>query len=336
LIDEVINKIVGPLIGTLSGYFNLKEYGRVLYKESRGKIHEYNQEEQYWKDAIGENYFYQPSQRKLYQDNLVKMVDYEITEWFPRWTGRKWTQRGQEYRKRAFEDLINKSGYNVYSPRGKSRMILGGLGSIRLKHRKKENYKVLCATSSGKCDAGIPLVVSNEVYNKIKDEIDNEGSIKADVEGFYSQLPIKWDDTVIDTPGFEMSKKVKSWIGASYYVPQYCLYIGSRLQIKKRKSESNVQATAWALYGCNDSNPLPYSYTFHSFDPKDGNSIKEAEEFIKEYVAKFGGRGILTEFDEEILRFPSEYPLSKVMESNVNKFNEQKFIMDRAKELQIY
>jgi hypothetical protein len=336
MIETVVEKIVGPLIGMLSGYFNLPEYGRVLYKRARGKILEYSHEEQFWKDAIGE-YFYQPSRRKLFQDNLVRLVDFEITEWFPRCPGLYWTKIGQEYRKNAVKDLINKFGYTVYSPRGKSRMILGGLGTIRLKEHTvdKENYKVLCATSSGKCDAGIPLVISKGVYDEIQNEIHTEGSINADVEGFYSQLPINWEDLVIETPGSEISKRVKSWIAASYYVPRYCLQIGSRLQIKKRKSESVVQATAWTLYGCKESNPLPYSFTFHTFDPKDGNDIKEAAEFIQMYVTEFGGRGILTEFDEVISRFPSVYPLSKVMQSEVDQSIEQKFIMDRAKGLEV-
>lgn len=216
-------------------------------------------------------------------------------------------------------------------------MILGGLGTTRLKEHKgvdNKNYKILCATSSGKCDAGIPLVVTKEVYNEIRNELNNEGSIKADVDGFYSQLPIMWEDTVIETPGSDISEKIRKKMAASFFVPKNCLKVESRLLVKKRKSESNIQATAWALYGCNDENPFPYSYTFHSINPKDQYSIKKAADFIKEYVNKFGGRGILTEFDEEISRFPSIYPLSRIMESDVDYSLERKRIMDRAMELE--
>jgi len=333
----LVMKIVGPVVAGISGYYNLPEYGKVLYKRARGKVLEYNQEEPFWKDAIGPS-FYQRSQTKLREGQLVQLVDFEITEWFPRCPGLFWTTEGQQSRESAWDYVEDqrKYSYLVLSPVGKSQMILGGIGTTRLEVHKgaKQDYRVLCATSSGKCDAGIPLVVTKGVYNKIQDQIQSEGAVRADVAGLYSLLPIKYEDLVLETPGSELSEGIKSWISTALHVPRYCLQVNSRLQIKSRKSESIVRATAWTMFRTRDEDAsFPYSFTYHSIDPKNENSIKEASEFIQEYVYEHEGREILTDFDERIPRFDSIYSLSKVMRSEVDQSIEQRTILDRAKGL---
>ena len=111
----IIDKIAFPLISMVEGYFNLKKYMEVKYKRLRGDFLEYNSEKLFWKDAIGE-YFYQPSIKKLFPDNLVRLVDFEITEWFPRCPGLFWTEEGKKSRESARGDLLKLNNYVTIQP----------------------------------------------------------------------------------------------------------------------------------------------------------------------------------------------------------------------------
>ena len=331
---EIVKEIVGPLVAGLSGYYNLPVYGRALYKQARGKVVEYGGEELFWRDAIGP-YFYEAAQTKLFEGQLVKLLYFDITEWFPRCPGLFWTAEGHIYRQRAkdyVEDQINKYKHIAFSPRGKSLMILGGIGTTRLEVHTgdEQDYKVLCATSSGRCDAGIPLVVTKPVWEQIRDGILSKGAIKADVSGFYSPLPIKYEDLLIET-GTELASELRSFLANSLYLPRYCLLVESSLQLKRRGGISSVQATAWALFkNRNIDAALPFSFTYRSMDAKSENSIKEAAEFIEGYVNEYGGEEILTDFDEKIRRFSSTYPLSEVMKYEIDQSVEQRRIFESA------
>ncbi len=150
-----------------------------------------------------------------------------------------WTADGNEYRIQA-SDFIDRQTdkYIVYSPQGKTLMVLGGRGTTRLEsHLGNYDYKVLCATSSGRCDAGIPLVVSKSIYEDIRNELQHEGSICANLRGFYSPLPLNYEELVLEAPGSELPAKLRSWLANSLHIPRYCLKVDSRLLIEKRKSD---------------------------------------------------------------------------------------------------
>lgn len=329
MIDKIVNKVIGPLVGGISGYFNLPVYGRAKYNEIRGRILTYNSENEFWKDAIGP-YFYNPAPTNLFDGQLVKLDNFEITEWFPRCPGLIWTKDGNKYRNQAtkFLDRGLTDQYIVYSPRGKTFMVLGGRGTTRLEsHLGDYDYKVLCATSSGRCDAGIPLVVSRDVYEEIRNELQHEGSVCADLKGFYSQLPLHYDQLVLESPGSELPMRLRSWLANSLYIPRYCLKVESRLLIRKKESVSNIQATAWTLFRFEDPE-LPYSFVFWSFDPRNEDSILSATRKIQIYIENYGAGEILTDFDERVQRFVSKFPLSSVMDPRMDTITEQKTIFE--------
>jgi hypothetical protein len=328
IIDKLIDVVIGPLVGAVSGYFNLPAYGKIVYNKFIGNIKKYNQENDFWRDAIGP-YFYMPAERNLYDGQLVELNNFEITEWFPRCPGLFWTKDAYESRNHAAQYIDRTTDrYIVLSPYGKTLMVLGGRGTTRLEvHTDNYNYKVLCATSSGRCDAGIPLVVSRGVYDEIRDELHHDGSIRADLSGFYSPFPMRYDELIWGNPGAELPSKVRSWLANSLHIPKYCLKVESRLSVRKKKSESSIQATAWTLFNLrNQDNPekaLPPSFVFWSFDPRFEDSIEEATNEIKNYIQYFGTGEILTDFDERVQRFVSKYPLSDIMHKRMDIIREQ-------------
>ena len=342
MIDKLIDIVIGPLVGAVSGYFNLPVYGKIVYRKLIGNVNKYNQEHDFWRDAIGP-YFYVPAQRNLHNGQLVELDNFEITEWFPRCPGLFWTKEANEYRNQAEQHVERTTdSYMVLSPYGKTLMVLGGRGTTRLEsHSDNYNYKVLCATSSGRCDAGIPLVVSKDVYDEIRNELHHDGSICADINGFYTPFPMRYDELILENPGAELPGKVKSWLANSLHVPKYCLRVESNLSIRKKKSESNIQATAWTLFNLiNHDDPekaLPPSFVFWSFNPRIEKSVDDAADRMKEYIKYHGTGEILTDFDEMIQRFVSKYPLSDIMDKRINAIREQNTvynnIFNRTKEL---
>ena len=231
---------------------------------------------------------------------------------------------------------MQKYRYVVLAPPGKSLMILGGLGTTRLELHKGDqiDYKLLCATSSGKCDAGIPLVVTKGVWEQVREQILSEGVVQADVLAFFSPLPVKYEEFLVNT-GTELVGNLRNFLSYTLHVPRYCLLVESSLQIKRKKSESPVQATAWTLFKTGYADPaLPYSFTYHSFDPRNEVSIKKAAEFIQGYVIEHEGEAVLTEFDEKIRRLSPAHPLSSVMECEVDQSLEQQRILTHGEMLQ--
>jgi hypothetical protein len=210
------------------------------------------------------------------------------------------------------------------------------MGTTRLELHRGDHYeyKLLCATSSGKCDAGIPLVVTRGVWEQIRDQILSEGAVKADILAFYSPLPVRYEDILVET-GTALSGHLKTFLSFTQYVPRYCLFVESILQIKKKRSKSSVQATAWTLFKTKEVDAaLPYSFTYHCFDPQNEVSIKEAAEFIQGYVNDYKSEEVLTEFDEKIRRLSSVYPLSRVMRCEVDQSVEQRCILTHVEMLQ--
>ena len=140
----IIKKVISSIFGALKGNESLKEHGKILLKKVRGDITKYNQERNFWRDVIGSN-FYHPAQRTLSTGKAVELRNFRITEWFPRCPGLVWTSEAQRYRKSALDyvwewDKMDIHRYTkfvgeklgVFTPIGKTKMVLGGLGTTRL------------------------------------------------------------------------------------------------------------------------------------------------------------------------------------------------------------
>ncbi|MHA2247926.1 MAG: ATP-binding protein [Candidatus Hodarchaeales archaeon] len=319
----IVNKILGPSVGSMIGYFNLTQYGGVLLKacdagdsllaDRTGSVR-YSNEQDYWRDVIGP-YFFQPSVTKLHPDTIVELKNFHLTEWFPRCPGTIWTSKARELRKEAQKHLyrdrdVVSYGKNIgfYAPAGKTYMVIGGLGTTRLGRVKMPNtnitYRILCATSSGFCDKGIPVIVAEDVYKMFSKLISTEGAIQADIIGLYTDLPFNWIKTTIRLPGvINLTRSLKEHLAKSLYVPKTCIVLHSRNQVDNIQEPhiEDISATAWTFF----KQRRGYSFTFGSFIPKDEESIVKAADFIMDYVYHHGGREIYTDFDRRVQRLES-------------------------------
>ena len=132
MITEVIEKVIGPLFGSLSAYLNLPAYMKIKYAEKTHGKHTYFREEDYWRDAIGQG-FHRPAQQNLKHGDVIELQAFDLSEWFPRAPGSFWTQHGSDLRHKARREMESQtSTIWIFTPKGKEFMIHGGIGTLRL------------------------------------------------------------------------------------------------------------------------------------------------------------------------------------------------------------
>ncbi len=328
--SPLLKKIAGPIIAGVAGYFGLKQYGKTIIHRVTGKpTNQYSSDRDFWRDVLGSRY-YDPqhsmtSKVKLKGGELIRLTDFQLIEWFPRCPGLYWTKKATESRVASRNDIQLLNNETVLSPKGKGQMILGGRGTTRLPAMKLEDnrFKILCATKSPLAEQGIPVILTENVYSKVVDQINESGSVMTDLEGFLFNNPIDWSSTVISSLGNEtLSQGLRNYLSTTLHVPKYCIVVGSRLMISKKesKTESNIRATAWTLFQQWSDD---YSYTFSTFSPKDEDTIVLSSDFIKDYVEQFNGIRMITDFDGVIARLPHvDFPISKKIEESDKQLKE--------------
>ncbi len=198
MLGKVIDKVIGPLFGTLSAYYNLPAYVKTKWAEKKHGTYAYFREEDFWKDAIGYA-FQKRAIQKLREGNVIELQGFELSEWFPRAPGSFWTARGTRLRTAAKGEIEHEATkILIFTPKGKELMIQGGVGTLRLELHGPgaAKYKILGATSSGDCSRGVPVVLPEDVYFHLRDDLLTDGGLRATVKGVYTGLPISREDIV--------------------------------------------------------------------------------------------------------------------------------------------
>ncbi len=337
MVEKTAANYLKSFIGGFIGYIGLKNYIKSRVAKLKGDTTSYLKEESFWRDVIGTTYtFNQPksptqleTKKIRKRGTLVKLKNFFITEWFPRCPGFYWTTEAHNLRQMAGKYRVSdyyestsrfqkfykywKMDENVVLvPTGKMLMVLGGLGTTRLSTTvlddESNEYKILCATSSGRCDRGIPILVRKQVYEGIENELKEAKVIQADIEGFFSEISMDWEEkTVLKTARRHETREwdeiTNDWFKITKYIPNHCLKLQNKISsITNIEKVSGIkfQATAWTLFKQHET---PYSFTYAVFNPRIEETIQKASQFINEYVDYYSSDGIcLTEFDDEIRR----------------------------------
>ena len=131
-------------------------------------------------------------------------------DWFPRAPGLYYTPGAEWARQEAFRYLhramwdapIRDHAHRVLSPRhldytavftpmGKSSMLQGGVGCIRLKPIQllNEPHWLITATSDGVVHSGFPIAVPRAIYKFILQHLQTQGALCATVRGELDFVP---------------------------------------------------------------------------------------------------------------------------------------------------
>jgi len=248
--------------------------------------------------------------RDLFATNRVTLSNFYIFEWFPLSPGLYHTRSAKRSRDNAYYNISHmEDDIMVFNPHGKSSMIEGGIGNIRLKPRMIEDDFgfFMTASSTHVCHEGFPIFLSFELYNSVIGEIQKYGVAARKISGEMRFLPMELE-TLFHT---------------YRDVPQLYLKVNSLSLPEKgftKRPNNVVVSVAVSFDGVVDGRPGIY-WTYVNFNPAKHWEERERLRWLKDtYVSKSYNGTIVTDFDEQMQRYPyAVFSLQAIMDGRLTK-----------------
>lgn len=305
----------GDLI--LRAHFGTIEYRQTPQPAAESEdVTTYRTNEEVWRDIIG---------GRIIVGKKIKLVGFDILDWFPRAPGLYHSPNAPFFREQAFRYLhprlfegpvrdhagrVGRPGslvdYTaVFTPEGKSSMLDGGIGCVRLRPIKVEDKYLWLktATSDGIVHSGVPIALPQTIYNGIYGRMHDLGAVRATISG---EL-----DFVADPISHLFSYE---------RVPRVYLRVTDVRQcdpVPARPLNASVAVSFVSEY-----EGLPKIYaTYVTFEPNRQESFDEAVAWMKEeYVeGQYKGR-IITDFDQTKTIFAeAQLALSKILDRQISR-----------------
>ena len=293
---EDIENLVSELLEILS-------YKKIATNSSPSAVDRtYYNNKSFWDDALTETHF---------QGMKVQLHQFHITEWLPYAPGRYFSSEAKRSRHRAF--VSYDSQRKEFDISGKTAMILGGIGSVRLKAHSidSEYFYFLGATSSGRCHEGIPLAMRETEYRQVIQIIKSHGGCLAHITGTLQILPVSL-----------------SLIKYDKQTPKYCLLV-DKIEIITHSSSDNLYATIAiafqlpAVHKYEDDTIFNKGWSFTTFQPgSTSKTLPKAVDWLTDYVHRHTDSQkllVLSDFDEHYQHFPTEFSLNDLFAQKLDE-----------------
>ncbi len=275
----------------------------------------YDSNDALWREVLGE---------RVRATRVVHLEDFVLSEWFPLSPGlfhtpeAAWSREDAQHhlltgpnRQAQLEQEIGRSlrpgaldeatrdMLRVYSPRGKLGMMGGGVGCVRLHHRRLESDDVwfMSASSTPIAHEGFPVLLPAALYDECIDAIADSGGLRCRLTGRLHQV----------TDGFDpLFPRV---VG----VPRLYL-LGERLEPRAPKNETFIATGALTFEAASATEPADWRSewdpvpdlhaAYVTFAAGNQASIRAAADWVaSSYVESlFDGR-VVSDFDEHVPRF---------------------------------
>ncbi len=275
---------------------------------------------------------------------VVRLEDFWLSEWFPLRPGLFHTPRGRQSRSMAKRFVITGPGASadglrqfenrfgrvvssevleriqfestfVYDPYGKTFMLDGGVGCIRLKCKEipaAGRVWFMGASSTPVAHEGVPVALPNGLYEEIIDYIAANGSLQCTITGRLAQIPIDFDPLYRDLVGipqlYVLAERLEPLRPASG-TP----FLSTGAVMIETESGGKPPEGTWDLVG-----GIYAAYV--SFSPGRPNTIRMAAEWLEDiYVHELLDGRVLTDFDEQVRRFAgTTFGLEEVMGGRIS------------------
>jgi len=305
--SAILSQRVGDPNEILISHNLIRSFYLVPEQLKPGTDRKYEDNESFWLDAASE---------KLIADRVVTLDNFHVFEWIPRNPGLYHTPQARdlrryaeheirEFEEKAYKDFVNTadappdhagrfrkatstrrdSVQLIYTPQGKSLMLRGGIGCIRLcpvERKTGGQWWFMSATSTNAPDEGIPLLVSNTMYQAIIDDIRSDGCARR---------------IVIGRTRF-VSKELDVLYGQPYGMPRLYVEVEEFRKSAMRPEAGEVSVAASFVSSYQGSPGIYASYV--TFDPGFAGARDSATDWLKdEYVQRFYNGTVLTDFDQQ-------------------------------------
>ena len=296
----------------------------------------YADNEPLWNDLLHE---------RLWATATITLEHFWLSEWIPLRPGLFHTRDARRSRRMAERDLLRddrgaremldrearragrdlsdetvarlrNEAINVFLPRGKARMLDGGVGSIRLRPRQRDGGTLwfLGASSTPVAHEGIVVAVGQDHYDAVIADVRAFGAVQCTVRGRLAYLPTEFD------PLYRQVIRV----------PQ--LHLDVEELVAGRAMERGAFIASGAVLVRSDAHlPQPRDYygplaeglgaAYVSFPAGVPGAIESACDWLRSaYVDGVMGGTVITDFDEQVRRFPgATFELEAVRERTVSR-----------------
>ena len=243
--------------------------------------------------------------------------------------GRYHTEEASKSRDFASRELFDRKT-GEFEPLGKSEMVLGGVGSIRLAPRFVRGGEVcfLGATSNGVSHEGIPIVLPIDVASKLLSEVHKFGGGVCNLRGTVWPLPVGDSPIVFDRR-----------------IPRLYLF-SEEVEVLEPTKRGDSLVTVAVTYSSTYEGEFDEvsglrincskHWTFSSFDPSDEiNQLSDTVDWLRQYAVRHTSiyedgewrnlspeaLSIVGDFDETTDHFvnPIEFPLGEVVRGQYDR-----------------
>src|SRR5688500_9404437 len=160
-------------VRTVQDYVKLPGYNLLPQPKPTGEVRDYYNDQPFWHDVLG----YTTTQSALRRGERVLLRNFTLSPWVPRVPGLFWKVESGKLRESAQTEMI---GPGLYSPSGKTRRVLGGIGNVRL--LPTDTGRLVCASSSAQFWQGVPVLLQGDAWKAYRD----------DPLGFIANVRARW------------------------------------------------------------------------------------------------------------------------------------------------
>ncbi len=195
-----------------------------------------------------------------------------VSEWVARVPGLYYKKGSDALRKARKADIeYENDGWVHLSPLGKSRKVIGGIGTLKFPP-DKEGYRMVSLTMSTNASSGIPALVHPDVWkhHKMKTGL-NIGVTKAT----WRSMPSEWSTRFASTRN----------------IPKACLFIDHPDHVHSDGNESPVRFHPFSIMKYEKDGTENYDFVFANIDSHKPGSRNNVSIFLGEYKYFEGRHG---------------------------------------------
>ena len=211
----------------------------------------------------------------------------------------------------------------VYSPHGKTMMLDGGIGCIRLRPKQLPVGQVwfMGATSEPIAHQGIPVALPDDLYQEAIEKIVVEGAVRCTLTGQLRHVPSNFDPLYRGLVGIPQLYVLVDQLEPSTPTSA-AWFMADGAVLVEAKSGGRPPEGTW------DMADGIYA-AFVSFFPRMPNAVSVAARWLADiYVGEVLDGRVLTDFDEQIRRFDgTTFSLEQVMGGRVSEVDAERLLV---------
>ncbi|CAA9200824.1 hypothetical protein [Flavobacterium collinsii] len=244
--------------------YSLSESTKVGIVERFGGAEEFYDEYHFWRTVIDDP--------DLLIGKEITLSKFVISKWVARVPGLYWTKHSRTMRLHQENDIaIQSQEWMEFNPPGKSRKVLGGIGTLLLP--PSEDGKVLMSvTSSLNASCGIPILLYPQVLDSLKIKDGSSVRIK---RARWQPMDIQWSKQFDSTKG----------------LPRGYLIIDNPKKIEVYNNSYPVAYHPFSIMEYEHKDTLLYDFVYVSADNRVENVDLQIENFFEYYRTKEGRNG---------------------------------------------